>query len=194
MTTTTTAARYITRIARLITTRLERGLTPADVAAQLGLDVDEDTYGDDIVCLPGWFATDGHAEIHFPDVESGEDAAEEYVAGGDWGEGERNKTLLIEVYAWRRGYCVEDGEVEERDTQPEAYTVQFDPIEPVCDSGEEHDWVDESVRGNGGGVIVHERCAVCGLCRITDTWATNPVNGTQGHTEVRFEAERVRAL
>jgi hypothetical protein len=36
-------------------------------------------------------------------------------------------------------------------------------------------------------VIIHEVCVACGLKKITDTWAQNPEDGTQGLTSVRYE-------
>lgn len=72
----------------------------------------------------------------------------------------------------------------------------IDPREPDCDetTNGEHDWRDDGatgfgdvVRGNGGGVVCASRCKLCGLRRVTDTWATRPDTGEQGLTSVRYE-------
>jgi hypothetical protein len=76
-------------------------------------------------------------------------------------------------------------------------TEVFDQDEPHCLRGETHDWEaphelvggiaeNPGVQGNGGGVICTEVCMVCGCARVTDSWATNPNNGTQGHTTVSY--------
>lgn len=126
--------------------------------------------------MSGWYATDGSAEIYFPGAESGEEAAREYVAGGDWGDSAQ--TAWVRVWAWQRD---EDGEDGER----ESYTVALDPDEPECD-GDEHDWSEDDVQGHGGGVVIRERCVACGLERTTDTWAQCPETGEQGLRSVEY--------
>ena len=42
------------------------------------------------------------------------------------------------------------------------------------------------VFGNGGGVIINEHCKFCSVTRRKDTWATNPDDGTQGHTSITY--------
>jgi hypothetical protein len=44
------------------------------------------------------------------------------------------------------------------------------------------------VVGHGGGVRITEVCRHCGVRRITDTWATNPCDGTQGYECVEYHA------
>ena len=71
------------------------------------------------------------------------------------------------------------------------------PREPDCIDDDDHDWqaphelvggLEENpgVRGNGGGVIIQHVCARCGCYRTTNTWATNPSNGTP-MTSVSYE-------
>ena len=108
------------------------------------------------------------------EAESARDAAREYVEGGDWGES--NSTMFHRIHV------ALDGEVVD------TVTVTTDPAEPPCESTTDgHEWHEADVRGNGGGVVVTETCTHCGVRKITDTWATNPCNGTQGHTSVRYE-------
>lgn len=74
-------------------------------------------------------------------------------------------------------------------------TLSIDPVEPPCDA--EHEWCsphsvvgglqeNPGVWGSGGGVRVHEVCKHCGAYRITDTWATDPCDGSQGHTSISY--------
>lgn len=66
--------------------------------------------------------------------------------------------------------------------------VEIAPVEPDCADGNDHDWRHRHVIGNGGGVIVTEVCRHCGKRRITDTWAQDRGDGSQGHTSVAYEA------
>lgn len=77
---------------------------------------------------------------------------------------------------------------------------QIDPIEPSC-SEDAHDWAAPLAivgglpenpgvyRSTGAGTRSHEVCEHCGCGRITDTWATNPSDGTEGHTTVEYRPE-----
>lgn len=118
------------------------------------------------------------------------EAAQSYVDSGDW---DRERTMFHHVRVWPLG--------EEDDT--ETFEITVDPAEPSC-SEDEHDWQsphaivgglrsNPGVRGNGGGVISTEVCMNCGCSRTTDTWATDPGNGTQGHTTVSYEPGRYTA-
>lgn len=139
----------------------------------------------------GWYADDGNAEVHFPDASSGREAAEEYVAEGDWGE--RTKTSWVRVYAWR-GERGTDLAEETRET----HTIEIEPDEPECSHDDGHDWQspveivggiesNPGVRGHGGGVVVDECCVRCGCRRTTDTWAQDRDTGEQGLTSVEYE-------
>lgn len=61
-----------------------------------------------------------------------------------------------------------------------------EPDEPDCDDDDGHAWGDAVVHGSGGGVEMVERCQHCRVRRVTDTWTTNPVTGTQGWHCVRY--------
>lgn len=70
------------------------------------------------------------------------------------------------------------------------------PAHPDCTDVGGHQWTGEGeggsdenpgVFGSGGGVIIHEHCKLCGIRRITDTWANGP-GGEQGYETVRYES------
>lgn len=125
---------------------------------------------------------DGNAEIEI-EADSAQDAAQEYVDGGSWGEVE--STIWITVY------------VESDDSEREGITIALDPTEPDCEASE-HDWrsplslvggikENPGVQGHGGGVVIHEVCGYCGSHRHRDTWAQNPETGEQGLDSVSYD-------
>lgn len=109
------------------------------------------------------------------EADSPREAAEKYVHGGRWNEADR--TFFVTVYV---------APVGEPDPCPIKVTVH--PDEPPCPDGDEHDWEDGPVFGSGGGVRYRDTCRRCGLARVTDTWGTDPYDGTQGHQTVRYES------
>lgn len=129
---------------------------------------------------------DGGIELEI-EANSAEEAAREYVDGGDCSE-----TIWINVYVTPvddSGEAIED--------ERERMTITLDPDEPDCEDGEEHDWrspysvlggIEENpgVWGHGGGVIIDEVCAHCGRYKTTDTWAQNPETGEQGLKSVAY--------
>lgn len=144
-----------------------------------------------------WHTDDGNAEIEI-ECDTPEQAAREYVDGGDWGD--RDETIWIRVWVWA------DGE-DRSDAEP--HTITLEAEEPDCTDGQQHDWQspveivggikeNPGVWGNGGGVKIHECCMHCGCERVTDTWAQNHDTGEQGLTSVRYEpgkyADNVEAL
>jgi len=186
MTTTTTT----TTLTETITARLLAGESPAAIAADLGLDTavpdecesDSGTPDSDAVLLAGYVADDGTAAETI-DASTAEDAAQEYADTGDWGDD--RDTSWLTVYVWRVGLALLDGEVVEVEVDKCGHDIELPAIAPDCEPAceqAEHDFreVPGSVRGNGGGVIVDERCAHCGCIRTTDTWATRPDTGEQG--------------
>ena len=185
----------------------------AAVAAKLGVDPDTECTPDGIdwgytqgpaegapvFILPGYRADDGNAEVDYPDAETGREAAEEYVAGGDWGD--VSETTWIRVSAWQVCVSVDAaGNRIEGRYGDQSYTIAEEPEEPECAAGHEHEWtspheivggIEENpgVQGHGGGVICEEVCLRCGCTRITDTWAQCPETGEQGLTSVRYDRE-----
>ena len=136
-----------------------------------------------------YLCDDGNAEIEI-EATSARAAAEEYVAGGDWGDG--SETCWIKVWVQE---IDEDGEeVGERET----HSVALEADEPGCrEELEAHDWqspyrvvggIEENpgVWGHGGGVVITEVCRKCGRYRETDTWAQDPETGVQGLRSARY--------
>lgn len=134
-----------------------------------------------------WDDSGTEIDIEAPNAD---EAAQEYVDGGDWGE--QSKTW------WCSVTTVELVEGEPDDDTRESHTIAVEPDEPKCSAGE-HDWrspfaivggikENPGVFGHGGGVNIHEVCVHCGCGRVTDTWAQNPVNGEQGLRSVEYHA------
>jgi hypothetical protein len=172
--------------------------TPEMVAKWLDYEVEEYDLVDDIIVVRPhrWLADDGNARIEFLDCDSAEEAADEYVSGGDWGD--RSETSWVSVMVWREGVNA-DGEIVEVDE--ERITATLEAIEPPCIDGNSHDWQspheivgglhdNPGVNGHGGGIIYTEVCMRCGCARITDTWAQNPADGEQGLTSVAYDPGR----
>ena len=144
------------------------------------------------VILPGWIADDGNAEVEYPDADSGEDAAREYVADGCWGSS--NETGLVKVYAWRVGYTIdEEGFPVEIRIDRNPHMIEIEPEEPDCSNDDGHDWqapheivggMEENpgVIGHGGGVVIKKVCAHCGAYKIENTRDTDSATGTQFHS------------
>lgn len=154
-------------------------LSPKDVVDL----VDDSELVDDCVVLDPsiYHVDDGNAEMEY-EVESGEDAAQEYVDGGDWGD--ETKTRWITVRTWRNAI---DSDGDACEVDDESHTIAIEPEEPEC-CGDEHCWTDGSVRGHGGGVTHHYYCRICGCGKVTDTWAHNPETGEQGLESVEYIA------
>lgn len=74
--------------------------------------------------------------------------------------------------------------------------VEIEPVPPRC-VAHNHDWrtpysllgglrENPGVRGHGGGVVMRSVCRHCGIYRVVDTWAQDPVDGEQGLTSVTY--------
>jgi len=133
---------------------------------------------------------DGQTGENF-EAESDEAAleyGEDWLEGGSW---DRSQTIWLDAEVVR---LKDDGEYA--DTLGWV-RVTLHPEEPDCTAGSDHAWrspqsvvggckENPGVWGSGGGVRSLEVCQHCGAFRITDTWATNPCDGTQGHTSVEY--------
>jgi len=92
-------------VADRVRDRLTAGFSAVNTAVKTGCEYHLD-HG---VILPGWWADDGQAAVHYPDAESAEDSAVDYVDGGSWGEGEEDRatTMWVNVDVWRVAMRVE---------------------------------------------------------------------------------------
>jgi len=131
---------------------------------------------------------DGYSEDFEADDDDAAVAfAEEWLRSGDW---DRSQTLFLKAEVIELD---DDGEYGETLGH---VRVTLLPEEPRCVSGS-HVWCspydllgglreNPGVFGHGGGVRIKEICKHCGLCKLTDTWATNPCDGTEGHEAVEY--------
>ena len=156
----------------------------------------------------GYVAWDEGAAVHFPDADTAEEAAEAFVAGGNWGDS--SKTAWVDVRtAPARGPGEDEDYLEECEgvwydsADEESITITIEPDVPECphpdpDSEDGHDWrapvalvggcrENPGCFGHGGGVVSSEVCVRCGARRTTDTWAQDPSTGQQGLTSVEYE-------
>lgn len=118
-------------------------------------------------------------EIRAVDLDDAREQAEEWASEGDYD--------LSDGPVWVDVRILDaDGDVVD------AVTVQIDQPEPDCTHTDGHDWQGhKGPNGHGGGVIYTDRCPHCGMLRTTNTWATRPDNGTQGHRVVTYEASEI---
>jgi hypothetical protein len=78
----------------------------------------------------------------------------------------------------------------------ESDVVTLEAPEPDCADGQEHDWQapheilggckeNPGVWGKGGGVLIRQVCAHCGMYKVIDTWASH--GAQQGFTDLSYE-------
>ena len=131
-----------------------------------------------------WHMYDGNAEIT-GEFTSGEEAAQEFVDGGEWGDSQGPITIR----------CWQEDEDGERYNEEEHEMSLPEPDEPPC-TGSDHDWqspweivggIEENpgVWGEGGGVTIVSCCMRCGCRKTIDTSAT--CNNGDHYTHVDYE-------
>lgn len=130
---------------------------------------------------------------HFDDVVSCrpsevENELIEWVRNGDYNfDEEQPETFFVDAFY----SCEETGERG-------LVKVSVDPPIPPCVYGEEHKWEsphelvgglreNPGVFGHGGGAIFNEVCLKCETTRITDTWAQDKQDGTQGLHSIKYQ-------
>ena len=137
-----------------------------------------------------WICTDGNADIEIT-AETAEEAAREYVDGGEWENS--SETWWIDIECTPLG---DDGEFDPYTVESETVTIEVEPEEPECTEAD-HDWCsplevvggiesNPGAWGHGGGVKITEVCRHCGAYRITDTWAQRPDTGEQGLRSIEY--------
>jgi hypothetical protein len=120
-----------------------------------------------------------------------QEAAQEYVDSGNWGE--FNETWWIDIHVYDAEACTEEDHVE-------TVTVTVNPETPECDHPGGHVWgtphaivgglkENPGVRGKGGGVEGTNVCALCGLTEHWTNWAQRPDTGEQGLDSVSYDQE-----
>jgi hypothetical protein len=130
-----------------------------------------------------YLCNDGNAEIEI-EAENPQEAAQEYVDGGDWGD-PVNHTFWVDVSVKLKGT-----------NNAGWYKITMHPEEPEC-TQDEHDWqspywllggVKENPGcwGHGGGAVSEAVCLHCGCSRLEDTWAQDMSDGTQGHYAIEY--------
>jgi hypothetical protein len=125
-----------------------------------------------------WSTSDGGGTV---DVECSPSELEDVVST-DWSDCWDDDAARGTWWCHVTCHCEATGETEH-------VRVEIAPVEPDCDDEhEDHDWRQRHVVGNGGGVIVTEVCRHCGQRRITNTWAQDAHDGTQGHTAISYES------
>ena len=145
---------------------------------------------------PLWVVGDEGGDWPFPDARTAEAAAKAYVDTGDWDKGRRTQWVNVSVF---RPAIDERGMLCRVDDQ--VVKVAIDPEEPPCVDEDEHDWraphhivggceSNPGVWSSGGGVVIIEVCVRCGCARITDTWAQDPHDGTQGLESIEYQPGR----
>jgi hypothetical protein len=114
-----------------------------------------------------------------------EEQTRDWLNDGDY-DGELT-TLFLRAW-WRCEVTGEEGDV----------TSTLDPEEPDCPERDQgHVWGrphailgglkdNPGVRGHRGGVISTDVCLLCGCTFERNTWATNPVDGSEGHERVTY--------
>lgn len=117
------------------------------------------------------------------EADSAQEAAQEYVDGGDWGE----ITTTQWVSVW----------VKEGDEDYGTIKIAIDPTEPDCIDGNEHVWrspysvvggikENPGVWGHGGGVRTKCICLHCGTYLHGDTWGQDQSDGEQGLATISY--------
>lgn len=143
-----------------------------------------------VTILPGYFVGDGVCCLHYPEAEDHEEAADEFVETGDWGE----EWTRVHMSVFKVAKIEEFDEEIHYDHLNVSRTIE--PKEPPCvyknKKYQEHVWEsphslvgglkeNPGVYGHGGGVVITSVCKNCGCYRTYDTWGQDPCDGSQGH-------------
>jgi len=131
----------------------------------------------------GWsLLTEDGDEISLGRFDGGEDGAREAAEQTLW----HNAVELLAT-TWEHGTLVHP------DGERTRLRVAVHPEEPFCADRDGHDWADDGGPwGSGGGVRIRSTCRLCGLSMISDSWATDPYDGSQGHASTEYLRPRDR--
>lgn len=199
-----------------IETRLRSGESVDSIAKSLSLDaywIDHD-HTRDGVALPGFFADDGNAKIHFEAAETGLEAAEEYVSDGGYDD-----HGSVSVNVWRTALSLVDGEILETRVEESSHDIDIevdhDSLISAALSGEDretreavkacsHDWCSPEFLGGlkenpgvwstgGTSLAIREVCGSCGLYRSTSV-AGSQRNPGEAAESYEYEAPDAESL
>lgn len=120
----------------------------------------------------GFYRCDDGSGEQDIEADSAQEAAEQYARECDYEIDRRSIFVVVNT--------------EDFEGDTDSFTVVLDPEEPECEEGYTHDWRRTAVQGNGGGTLTSEECRWCGAQRTSNTWATNPSDGTQGHRTIEY--------
>ena len=110
-----------------ITDLLKHGHAASDVAAKLNLST-VDTGECTAVLLPAWWADDGNQPVEFPAALDAEEAAQEYVDGGEWRVS--STTRWLDIHTWQYALGLDDeGEVTRYKIHRETHSIALQPAE-----------------------------------------------------------------
>lgn len=136
-----------------------------------------------------YMCNDGNAAVEI-EADSAQEAAQEYVDGGDWGDG--LKTFWVDVWVTpaseNHGFDA---------AGCERITITAHPDEPDCPHPAGHLWArpwellgglkeNPGVWGQGGGVVGEDVCLLCGCSKHWTNWATRPDTGQEGLESVEY--------
>jgi hypothetical protein len=177
------------------------------LATKHGLEIEDDI----LITDPSLYADDGNAECEYDPAEyTPQEAAEDYVASGEWGDG--GGSISVRVYRKGLDACGDesrtDGEVYEIDIEEDHAQKIRDAANgaEICgEDPDDHDWTGEGegglsenpgVWGHGGTAIsISEHCRCCGLHRseLNRGSQRNPGEAESETTYRMLDAEEIAA-
>jgi hypothetical protein len=140
-----------------------------------------------------WHADDGQCEMSGSDLsfpQDGKEAAQEYVEGGEWGQGSPGfMGASVEVRTWQVAIDKDGDDVR---VNEEWHTIDIEPEEPECPASE-HEWTSEYEGGlrenpgvwstGGTSMCFHSHCEKCGMSRVTNITGPQRNPGDSDTTE-----------
>ena len=137
-----------------------------------------------------WICRDDQGPEVLIEASSADEAAQEYVDQGDYGQDRAAETTWVDVRCTPARGAAED--------VPVTVTVTLDPVPPACTVGHVHDWCapyevvggiaeNPGVWGHGGGVVCRRVCRHCGAYKVTDTSPQHPAAEVLGLVSTRYE-------
>lgn len=125
-------------------------------------------------------ASNIHQTIHAPSLKSARRQAHEWQADGSYHFEVGDGTIWVDTMITAGGENIE------------RVTTAIDPPAPRCTAAR-HRWIEDehapvTSSPQGGGVLLRDHCAICGVRRRTDTYAQRPDTGERGLTSVAYFA------